>query len=106
MPRGRWGQGPIPGHHYEVPVWSTRSLGITVISRGVEVGQSCKEPADLDYAVGSYHCHCSIPWVCDSGIPARPLSVTPPPGLLLVTATRSCNRLAEAFARRMLEKKV
>ena len=39
----------------------------------------------------------------DSGIPAP---VTPPPGLLLVTATRSYNRLAEALARHMLEKKV
>ena len=62
--------------------------------RGPEMNGGCHS-----YLVQDVPCY----WVCGRSISAP---VTPPPGLLPVVPTHSCNRLAEALARHMLQKKV
>ena len=62
--------------------------------RGPEMNGGCHS-----YLVQDVPCY----WVCGRSISAP---VTPPPGLLPVAPTHSCNRLAEALARHMLQKKV
>jgi hypothetical protein len=62
--------------------------------RGPEMNGGCHS-----YLVQDVPCY----WVCGRSISAP---VTPPPSLLPIAPTHSCNRPAEALARHMLQKKV
>ena len=62
--------------------------------RGPEMNGGCHS-----YLVQDVPCY----WVCGRSISAP---VTPPPGLFPVAPTHSCNRLAGALARHMLQTKV